>query len=802
LLLENFKQGLPEYEGRLLQSSADSDDLHQCGLPLFKDQSLRGKSVLVFDDPALTETIMLSRYLVKLKACGARVVFEVRPELFDLFGNWPLVDQVVLSFKAMDVRSSCHDCIPLASLPERFQTHPDTMPEIVPYVFADPEKAALRSEKISSTELKVGLAWMGSDCATSRRCNPDRFDPLWHIDGIQWYSLQEGPISCENVDLHGRPLIHLGSGLRNLSDMAAVIANLDLVITVDTAVAHLAGAMGKPVWVLLPIVPEWYWFQEQKHTPWYPSMRLYRQSAAGDWDNPLSEMTRDLRQWKSARRHRIPHKTAGERFATAMSLQQRGDFESAEAGYMELLSSVPDHSAALSALGLLYIETQRFTAAAHTLRQALALNPVDHLCLNNLGYAFQRLGQAEAALSLYAGAIACKPDYINAYHNLGNVFLDLNDLDAVVHWYSKALAIDPDNAGAQWQMGKLYLKQLDTANARKHFKRSVALAPQFVPARISLASTALMQGDFSVGWDQYRWRFKDDSVARTTYPARFNLPQWQGEPFQNKRLILHCEQGFGDTIQFARFVPRVKALGGQITFQVQEALLPLFRHFPGVDVLQRLPAKQPEMPDADLYCPLLDVPHWLGISATTIAARTPYLAADQQRTAQWRRRIDPGHFAVGIVWAGNPDHANDHKRSCPLDHLLELGGINGVHLYALQKQISATDNNVLTAQPDTTVLGSDLMDFGDTAAVIACLDLVVSVDTAVAHLAGAMGKPVWLMLPHVPDWRWMLWREDTPWYPTMRLFRQPHENGWTQVMQSIKRDLKAHLNELRIENTD
>jgi tetratricopeptide (TPR) repeat protein len=778
-----------------VQQPVEYDYSHRHGLPFWKDQALSGKSILVFDEQELSDTILLSRYLAKLKTFRVRVVFEARPELFNLFVNWPLVDEVVLSQKTMAFRSSCHYCIPLAGLPARFQTNPGTIPQNIPYLFADPENAARWSSKMSGIGLKVGLVGMESGSDRFSGFNLERLDPLWQIDGLEWYNLQKGLSSNDNIDLHGRPLIQLRPDFHDFSDIAAVIANFDLVIAVDPAFTHLAGAMGKPVWTILPLVPSRNWHQEGKQSPLYPSLRLYRQTADGDWDGPVVEMAHDLRQFKHARSHSLPKAIADQCYATALSQQKQGDLESAEAGYRNLLSSVADHHPALSALALIYLKTQRYSAAVHTLRKALELNPVDHLGLNNLGNAFHCLGQIESALSAYAGAIACRPDYPNAYHNLGNVFLDLNDINAVVNCYAKALEINPTDAGAQWEMGKLYLKKLDTSNARKHFEQCVALAPQFVPARISLATTALLQGDFSVGWDQYRWRFKDESLASTTYPAKFDLSRWQGKPFKNKHMIIHCEQGFGDTIQFARFIPRVKALGGMVTFQVQDSLMPLFRHFPGIDVLQRLPEIQPATLDADLYCPLMDVPFWLEVSAETIAADTPYITADPEKADRWRRRIDPDRFAVGIVWAGNPDHANDHHRSCPLGQLLELERIDGIHLYSLQKQVGESDGRLLAAQPHTTLLGSDLNDFGDTAAVIENLDLVISVDTAVAHLAGAMGKPVWLILPYAPDWRWMLWRTDTPWYPSMQLFRQPNKNRWKPVIQSVIKYLKDHINE-------
>ena len=801
LLLKDFKNGWLEYEWRLGQFAADSGYPNRHGWPLWQGQDLKGKSILVYDEQGFGDVIMFSRYLVKLKALGARVVFEVRQALFDLFSHLPLIDETVIRHNNIKPETHCDYCIPLASLPGQFQTDQDTIPDDVPYLFADPAKTARWSRRITGKELKVGLVWRGSDTDRSRRCRLEQFEPLLGLAGIRWYSLQirSGPGTA--VQAQCGPLVDIGPDLNDFTDTAAVIANLDLVVTIDTAVAHLAGAMGKPVWVLLPFVPDWRWFLDGKQTPWYRTMRLYRQPAPGDWENPLEEIGRDLTRWISEQNRRIADQTVNENFAAAYSCQVKGAFENAEAGYRCLLSLVPDHHPALAALGLLYLKTERPTAAVQTLQQALALKPDDPLCLNNLGVAFQRLGETERAISFFASAIACRPDFRNACHNLGNAFWDLKHLDGLTQWYAKALEIDPDDANAQWEMGKLYLKQLDLDRARQHFEQSVALQPQFVPARISLATTTLMQADFATGWKQYRWRFKDEKTVGTTYPGRFRIPQWQGEAFPGKRLIIHCEQGLGDSIQFSRFLPQIKALGGQVTFQVQGPLLPLFRNFPGIDILQNLPARQPDVPNADLYCPLLDVADCLRISIQSIPAPMPYLTAEPAKVGQWRRRFDSRKLNIGVVWAGNPDHTNDRKRSCNLRHWLELDHLDGIQLYSLQKEIDETDHELLAARHRTVLLGDDFKDMSDTAAAIACLDLVISVDTAVAHLAGAMGKPVWLMLPFVPDWRWMLSREDSPWYPTMRLFRQPRENAWAPVILSIKQQLENDLHGTGPENT-
>ena len=593
----------------------------------------------------------------------------------------------------------------------------------------------------------------------------------------------------------------MGPDFNDFADTAAAIANLDLVISIDTAVAHLAGAMGKPVWILLPWVPDWRWLLDIDHSPWYPSMRLYRQPSAGDWQRPVAQMAKDLSQWLDRRNQRPLDATLQKPYLEAADRHRQGEFHEAETRYRQLLSWVPDHHPTLSALGLLYLKSGRHREAIQILQQALALQPDDPLCLNNIGLAFQQIGQPEAAMMAFAGAVTCQSDFVTAYHNIGNVYWELGNLDEVIQWYAKALAITPKDAQAQLAIGKLYLQKLDPNHARQHFEKAIALDPQMVSARISLATTTLMQGDFDTGWRAYRWRFKDETTLGYTYPGRFHLPRWQGETFRHKRLLVHAEQGLGDTIQFARFLPQVKALGGEVIFQVQDVLRPLFNNFSGVDRLECLPAHQPEKPAAELYVPLLDLPLCLGTTLDSIPAQMPYLQAVPEKVSHWRERLKADKMKIGIVWQGNPNHFNDRKRSIPVDYFLELSRNPDIQLYSLQKTMTAEELQYLSTWNQITRLDHELKNFDDTAAAIACLDLVISVDTAVAHLAGAMDQPVWVMLPFIPDWRWMLGRADTPWYPSMTLFRQPVANNWAPVITAIQEKIKSLLHGNRSEKS-
>lgn len=471
----------------------------------------------------------------------------------------------------------------------------------------------------------------------------------------------------------------------------------------------------------------------------------------------------------------------------AAALKQDGRYENAISVYQRVLSIEPGHRQAIINLGSLYIETGQYRQAIEFLSRAMDYRSDDHLILNNLGLAYHLTGRLDLAVDTFEAAIEAEPTYVKTYHNLGNVYLDLENMDATVIYYLKALDLTPEDAQAHHNMGNLYLKQLDLINARRHFETSVKLRSDAAEFWISLSNCALLQGDLVAGWEHFHWRYKTKHSCVNTYPYQYGVPNWDGASFQGRRLLVHCEQGIGDTIQFSRFLPLIKAYGGQVTFQLQKQLFALYENFPGVDTLQVLPDHQPRSIEEDLYISLMDVPGRLNVTLDSIPSVIPYLFADLHKRLQWRQHIRANRLKVGIVWSGNPIHKKDKQRSCHLDHFLGLKEIKKIQIYSLQKVLTDAEQRMLSMTNGIIHLGDHISDFDDTAAAVANLDLIITVDTSVAHLAGAMGKPTWLLLPHLPDWRWMLHRTDSPWYPTMKLIRQSTPGNWNSIFDEIKR---------------
>jgi hypothetical protein len=393
---------------------------------------------------------------------------------------------------------------------------------------------------------------------------------------------------------------------------------------------------------------------------------------------------------------------------------------------------------------------KRFDDALAACDQALAVRPDYAEALSNRGVTLRELQRFEEAIDSFDRALAARPDYAEALSNRGVTLQELQRLDAAFASYDRAIAVRSDYAEAHWNKALL---QLQT-------------------------------GCFRDGWRGYEWRRKLDSwVARP-----FAAPEWQGEDIAGQRLLLYAEQGFGDTIQFARYVPLVAARGARVVLEVQPALKSLLAGLGGVETLV---AKGGPLPPFDRQCPLLSLPLRFGASLEAIPATVPYLHAPNDKIDAWQQRLPLDTALVGLVWSGNPAYTRDHDRSIAFAQLAPLLAVPDVRFVSLQKEVRAGDARALQDHPDVIDLRADLKDFVDTAAVIAQLDLIITVDTAVAHLAGAMGKPVWVLLPFLPDFRWLLDRDDSPWYPSARLFRKSATRNWDDVVARVAHELAA-----------
>ena len=458
--------------------------------------------------------------------------------------------------------------------------------------------------------------------------------------------------------------------------------------------------------------------------------------------------------------------------------------------YRQLLQLQPNHPDAIHYLGMIAQQVGKTDAALEFMRRSLALNPNNPAFHINYAIILQERQRYEEALAHCRRAIALHPDYAEAHANLGAVLASSGNYEQSVEHLNRALALDGRNVKARYNLAAALAKLGKNAEAFAEYERTLAIDPNYAKAQFGLGMLRLLHGDFARGWEGYesRWQTADPSIPR----REFTQPLWDGSDLSGRTILLYSEQGYGDAIQFVRYLPMVLARGGRVVLESLAGLAPLFRQLPGVE---QVITWGEELPAFDVRCPLLTLPKVFTTRLDSIPAEVPYLVVPQDRLELWRRRLaDDAKPKVGLVWSGNPRHMNDRERSIPANLLAPLGQFQEISFYSLQKWEGSAPPAV-GAAPGLPLrdLTADLRDFADTAALIENLDLVISVDTAVAHLAGALARPVWLLVPSVPDWRWLLDRADSPWYPTMRIFRQKQRRDWPGVVAHVTAALRQRF---------
>ncbi|MFQ5962996.1 MAG: tetratricopeptide repeat protein [Candidatus Scalinduaceae bacterium] len=474
----------------------------------------------------------------------------------------------------------------------------------------------------------------------------------------------------------------------------------------------------------------------------------------------------------------------------ALSLHKSGNLMAAERLYQKILDVQRDHVDVIFLMGTLNLQKGNPETATIYFKKTLTLKPDYAMAYSNLGTALKEQDKLDEAMECCRHAIALKPDYPDAHNNLGTALKKQGKLDEAVECYTQAIALKPDYVLAYSNLGSAFLEQGKLDKAVESCRRAIAHKPDFADAHMNMSVALLLAGKLEEGWPEYEWRLctKDDALKN------FKQPQWDGSPLNGQHILVHAEQGFGDTIHFVRYLPMVKAQGGYVLFECQRGLSKLLENCAGIDeIVERTPDKETTN-QFDVHVPLLSLPGIFGTTLDTIPSDIPYITVDPKLVDQWHMRLDHNNdFKIGIVWAGSPKHKKDRYRSCSLANFVPLFNIPGLSFYGLQKGPTLVEAFDPPKGMKLTNLENELNDFADTAAVIANLDLVISVDTAVAHLAGAIGKPVWNLLHSAPDWRWLLDHDDSSWYPSMRLFRQTQFNDWIGVFERVKKELLTQL---------
>ena len=537
----------------------------------------------------------------------------------------------------------------------------------------------------------------------------------------------------------------------------------------------------------------------------------------------------------------------------AFEYYQAGNLDLAEQSCKKILKKQPNNMNVVYFLGMVYYQSQHYDAAIQYIEKFLKFNPTNHEAYYNLGRAYERKGETDKAISCYQKALKYKPTFLDAVINLGNLFHGKRQPDEALVYYRRATEINPEYAGAYYNIGVILQEKEQTNDAISAYKKAIQLNPDYADAyhdlgyalqmegeldeavrcyqkalqlkpelvdaynnlgralqgrgqfddaliyyqkalqlnpaypdaHWNIALINLLKGNYIEGWKGYEWRWRLESVCRRSFPK----PLWDVSEIQGCTILLNTEQGFGDTIQFIRYASVVAQRGARVLVECQRELAALLRNVEGVS---EVISKGEQLLEFDVHYPLLSLPLVFATTLETIPAEIPYLAVDPMVVKNWSDKIrqNDARLRIGLAWSGNPKNINLRYKSCSLDTFAPLAVFKDVTFYSLQKGEAATQIKNPPEGMEVIDYTEDIHDFLDTAGLIENLDLVISVDTSVAHLAGALGKPIWTLIPFSPDWRWMLNREDSPWYPTMRLFRQPSPGDWESVIHQIAGELK------------
>jgi tetratricopeptide (TPR) repeat protein len=501
----------------------------------------------------------------------------------------------------------------------------------------------------------------------------------------------------------------------------------------------------------------------------------------------------------------------------AESCLDQGELEQALGHYRRLVELRPQSVQAHTDLALTEERAGNLRAAADSYRRALALAPGSPEAYGKLAIVLRQLDALPEALRLCKDAVALDPARFETYNTLAIVLTDMNNLGAASQAFQRSVALKPDSALTAVDLGYFFVKCGDIPAAADSYRCAVKLDPNLYVAHLRLGTALTQLGDRSGAWECYQrarglspgssevvtymgllhlsegnlargWSEYEQRESARRARSRFSQPQWKGEPLEGARIFLHAEQGLGDALQCVRYVPLVAARGGDVVLGVQKRLHRLLAGTAGARQVIRADERPLEF---RWHCPLLSLPLAFATDLTTIPAVIPYVNPDPAQVEVWRQRLQGNSIRVGLAWGGNPNYPHELWRSIPLEQLTPLTNLEGTTFYSLQMGPPAAQVKHLGTRVHIIDLQDEQKDFADTAAIVANLDLVISIDTSVAHLAGAMGKPVWILLNNSPDWRWLLDREDSAWYPTARLFRQSALGNWQEVITRVERELRG-----------
>lgn len=819
----------------------------------WQGEVLMGKRILVVTEQGFGDTFMFARYLPWLRRQGATVILLCQPALIEVMRGGTDIDLLIAKPDSDEPDIDYDYYVWMMSLPVRHATTFASLPQTVPYLRANPARVAQWKQFLSAySGVKVGLVWAGNpqNRLDLHRTIPfSKLAPLLSVPNTTFFNLQFGNTSQDSMApvSHDGHLVELSTMLdldARFVDTAAVMNLLDLVITVDTSTCHLAGALGRPVWTLLAKVCDWRWTDAGDTTPWYPTMRLFRQAQSSDWNEVVERVVNALNEFvkqrlmaigfnhsasspqktietesqplstdpvalcrKGSRLHRdgkldqaIDHYRAAvdtdpnhweARHLLGLAFFQKGNTRKALKHIMKALEQYPEYADAHSNLAMIFESTKNDALAIAHYQRALEINPKHLEAHINLGGLKYRQGEIHTALHYLNGALRLNHRSSRAHNNIGVIQLDLGHVHRAIGHFERALATDARFSDAHSNLGNAHKQLGRLDHALDSYQRAIEFDPSQTAAHWNRSLIWLAQGRFDIGWDEYEWGRK--CGERQT--LQLAQPEWDGTTLTGKCVLLYSEQGVGDELFFSRFITPLLQQAKQVSFYCDPRLVPLLsRAFPSLECIAKKSGSIDHtiIPSVDYACPIGSLPRYVCRSASLIDSfPAAFLTPDVSQVEQWRHRYQAlgATLKVGIAWRGGKSDDQKRLRSIPLEQWHDLLKQPGVDFVSLQHGDCQSEIADVVSQtgirlhtwPDTDAL-RDLEGF---AAQIAALDLVIAVDNSTVHLACALGKETWILLPIAADFRWQTQGDTTPWYPTARLIRQKTLQHWKTELNEI-----------------
>ena len=856
-----LSEGWPEWEFRVHCDHFETGLLRSLRGRAWRGENLAGKRILVVTEQGFGDTFMFARYLPGLRQQGAFVILLCQPALIEIMRGCAGIDLLIAKPDREEPDIHYDYYVWMMSLPVRHATTHATVPRSIPYLRADRARVEKWEQLLAAYPgIKIGLVWAGNPhnrLDLHRSVALSKLEPLLTIPNTTFFSLQFGNSSLDPIAPHLRERLVDLSGMLDLDarfvDSAAVMETLDLIITVDTSTCHLAGALGRPVWTLLAKVCDWRWTDTGEQSPWYPTMRLFRQQRANEWEEVIGRVAGALETFVNEKKASMKSVSSVEPIAGIANLNvvstpndpiawcrrgthlhRAGHLEQAIECYRAALNIDPDHWETRHLLGLAYYQKGDIRRALKHILKALEQYPDYPDAHSNIGLVFESISDYERATEHYLRAIELNPKHLEAHINLGGLKYKQGELHTALHYLNGALRLNQRSSRAHNNIGVIQLALGHVERAIEHFEHALAADPYFADAHNNMGNARkqlgqldeavaayqraidndsslavahwnraliwLSQGHLDKGWDAYEWgrRCGERHTRQTPYP------EWDGASLQGKHILVYGEQGVGDEIFFSRFLTPILQQTLQTYVYCDTRLIPLLsRSFPNLTCLPKTNQAMEESNTLhiDYSCPLGSLPRYLCRSRDQVNSfSSPFLLPDAGRVDLWKQRYRKlsNKLKVGIAWRGGKSADQKSQRSIPLIQWHSLLLASHADFICLQHGDCAEEISQFTRHTGVAINtwpeSDPLHNLDDFAAQIAALDLVIAVDNSTVHLACALGQETWILVPIAADFRWQALGNTTPWYPTARLFRQTTFQHWENELNEIAAKLQERTN--------